>query len=1058
MVNFFIERPIFASVIALVMVLVGAIAATLLPVAQFPPIAPPQIAVTSNYAGASAQIVADTVTTPLEQQINGVEGMTYMSSYSANDGTSTITITFDIGYPLNTAAVDVQNRVDRAKPILPDVVTKTGVTTAKRQPSIMLVVSLFSPDDSQDQVFISNYAALRVVDALKRVPGVGDAQIFGEKRYSIRIWLNPERLARLNLTAADIQRAVQEQNAQVAAGKLGQSPAPKGQAFEYQINAQGRLTEAAEFENIIVRAAPGAAAVRLKDVARVELGSQDYGSAAFYNGKPTVGVGIYQLPSANALSTATAIRQAMDQMKTQFPKGLDYAIPYDTTKFVDAAVEEVITTLGEAMILVFVVVFVFLQSWRTTLIAAITVPVSLIGTFAIMLVLGFSINMLSLLGMVLAIGLVVDDAIVVVENVERQLENGLSPLQAAKVAMAEVTGPIIATSLVLMAVFVPVAFIPGLSGRLYNQFALTIAVSVGLSTINSLTLSPALCAVLLRHIADEDRNVAARMFNNGFRRLALAYESSVRSTARVWPLMLLLFAGTIVGTIYLLNGRPSAFLPDEDQGYFFTVINGPDGASTERTQDVALKAADILGKQAEVEATFAIAGYNFLTGTTQSNSGVVFAALKPWAQRKDPNSSAVAVVNRVRGMLFAIPDAFVLALNAPPVQGLSATGGFEFVVQDVSGVGAQALADATNALIQRSRAEPSVAGLFTTYTTNVPQFFLDLDREKIKLLDLSLSDVFSALQIYLGSLYVNDFTLYGRSYRVILQGEADTRDDVRDLSKIQVKNGGGQMIPLNVFASLRPISGPATVPHYNLYPSAFINGSPAPGYSSGAAIATMERLAAETLPRGISYAWTGVTFQEIKAGNLAMVIFGLALVFVFLFLAAQYESWLMPFMVLLAVPLALFGASVGLTARNFNMDVYGQIGLVMLIGLAAKNAILIVEFARRRREEGLGVVEAAMEAARLRLRPILMTAFAFILGVVPLVIATGAGAGGRQSLGTTVFSGMLAGTLLALVFVPVFYVIIERLRSGDTPGNAGDSEGDAPASGRTSAPAAMPGE
>ena len=1054
MVNFFIERPIFASVIALIMVLVGAIAVTLLPVAQFPPIAPPQISVTSNYAGASAQIVADTVTTPLEQQINGVEGMTYMSSYSANDGTTAITVTFDIGYPLSTAAVDVQNRVDRAKPILPDTVTRTGVTTAKRQPSIMLVVSLFSPDDSQDQVFISNYAALRVLDALKRVPGVGDATIFGEKRYAIRVWLNPERLARLNLTASDVQRAIQEQNVQVAAGKLGQSPAPKGQAFEYQINAQGRLSDPAEFENIIIRTAPGAAAVRLRDVARVELGSQDYSSAAFYNGKPTVGIGIYQLPSANALSTANAIRKTMDQMKAEFPKGLDYAIPYDTTKFVDAAIDEVLTTLLEAMVLVFIVVFVFLQSWRTTLIAAITVPVSLIGTFAIMLMLGFSINMLSLLGMVLAIGLVVDDAIVVVENVERQLENGLSPLKAAKVAMAEVTGPIIATSLVLMAVFVPVAFIPGLSGRLYNQFALTIAVSVGLSTINSLTLSPALCAVLLRHVSDENRNFAARAFNNGFRRLALAYESSVKTTARYWPVMLLLFAGSIAATIYLLQGRPSAFLPEEDQGYFFAVINGPDGSATERTQAVALKTAEILGKQGEVEATFAIAGFNFLTGTAQSNSGVVFAALKPWSQRKDPDSSAVAVVNRVRFMLFGIPDAFVLALNAPPVQGLSATGGFEFVVQDVAGVGAQALADATNALVQRSRSEPTLAGLFTTFTTNVPQFYLDLDREKIKLLDLSLADVFSALQIYLGSSYVNDFTLFGRSYRVILQGESDARDDIRDLAKIQVRNGSGQMIPLSVFASLRPIAGPATVPHYNLSPAAFINVSPAPGVSSGVAIASMERLAAEVLPRGISYAWTGVTYQEIKAGNLAIIIFGLALIFVFLFLAAQYESWLMPFMVLLSVPLALLGAGIGLTVRNFNMDVYGQIGLVMLIGLAAKNAILIVEFARRRREEGLGIVEAAMEAARLRLRPILMTAFAFILGVVPLVIATGAGAGGRQSLGTTVFSGMLAGTLLALIFVPVFYVVIERLRSGDAPAK-GETDATPP---HAPTPAAMPGE
>jgi HAE1 family hydrophobic/amphiphilic exporter-1 len=1031
MVDFFIRRPIFASAIAVIMVLAGAIAFFLLPVSQFPDITPPQVVVSAHYPGASAEVVADTVTTPLEEQINGVEGMSYIASSSSNDGSSTITVTFKVGYPLNIAAVDVQNRVSQAAPSLPAIVNQGGVTIKKQNPNFVLIVNLVSPDKSVDSVTLSNYAYLQIVDPLKRLPGVGDVQIFGERRYSMRVWLDPDKLANLGLTAIDVENAVNEQNVQVAAGKIGQSPAPPGTAFEAQVNAAGRLSDPAEFADIIVRADPASGAVvRLKDLARVELGALQYSSSAYFGKDPTVVLAVFQMPGSNALDLQAQVKAKMEDLAKRFPPGVAYAMHYDTTRFVSAAMRDVVFTLTEALLLVVFVVYVFLQSWRTTLIPTIAIPVSLIATLAIMYVCGFSLNMLSLLGMVLAIGLVVDDAIVVVENVERQLEAGLRPLAAAQKAMQEVTGPIIATTAVLMAVFVPVAFIPGVAGRLYNQFALTVAISVGVSAFNSLTLSPALSAALLRH-TPKSRFVLFRWFNAGFEALARGYARSVKTFVRFgWALVVVFFA--LAGGAYALSrSLPSTFLPVEDQGYFFVVVQLPDGASLERTDAVALQVRDILQATPGVEIAGFISGLNFLTNAAQSNSAVEFAVLKPWDER-GPEQNASALVASVRPKLLSLPDAFALSFDPPSVNGLGTTGGFEFQVEDLTGRGSAALNDATQALLGVARQQPELnpQSLFSSFSAATPQFFYDLDRTKAKLLGLSLPDVFATLQIYLGSLYVNDFNLFGRTFRVTLQADQDARASAADLSKLFVRNGAGGMVPLNVLGKLQPIVGPETVPHYNNFASALINGAPAPGFSSGQAVAAIQRAAAQALPRDFGYEWTGVTYQELTAGSIASIVLGLAIFFVFMILAAQYESWSMPFMVLSSAPLALIGALGAIYVRHMQVDVYSQIGFVMLIGLAAKNAILIVEFAKRRRDEGLSIVESAMEAGRLRLRPILMTAFAFILGVLPLVFATGAGAASRQSLGTAVFGGMLAATALTLVFTPVFYALIERAREG----------------------------
>jgi len=781
---------------------------------------------------------------------------------------------------------------------------------------------------------------------------------------------------------------------------------------------------------VVRAAAPDAAVVRLRDVARIELGALQYGSSAFLDDKPTIVLGVFQMPGSNALDLQQHVVDKMAELSKRFPKGIAYAMRYDTTRFVSASMRDVVITLGEAILLVVMVVFIFLQSWRTTIIPTIAIPVSLIATLVVMQMLGFSINTLSMLGMVLAIGLVVDDAIVVVENVERQLEAGLAPLAAARKAMTEVTGPIIATTAVLMAVFIPVAFLPGVTGRLYNQFALTIAISVGISAFNSLTLSPALCAAFLRE-RPPTTFILFRWFNAGFAALAHFYARSVRFLIRIRWVMFALFLAGAGGTYWVSQQIASTFLPVEDQGYFFVVMQLPDGASLQRTDAVAKQVREKLLKTPGVENVVSISGFNFLTFASQSNAGVEFAILKPWDER-GPGQNASQIVASVRPQLMQIPDAFALSFDPPSIPGLGATGGFEFQVEDLTGRGSAALNEVTQALIAEARKQPELNAqqLFTTFSTSTPQFNYDLDRTKAKLLGLSLPDVFNTLQIYLGSLYVNDFNLFGRTFRVTIQADKDARADATDISRLYVRNSSGGMVPLSTLGKLRPIVGPETVPHYNNYGSALVNGGAAPGYSSGQAVEAMQRVAATTLPADFGYEWTGITYQELKAGSVATLVFALAIVFVFLILAAQYESWSMPFMVLLAVPLALFGALTAIWLRQMQIDVYSQIGFVMLIGLSAKNAILIVEFAKRRRDEGLSIVEAAMEAARLRLRPILMTAFAFILGVVPLMVATGAGAASRQSIGTTVFGGMTAATVLTLAFVPIFYAAIEQMREG----------------------------
>ena len=1014
------------------MVLAGAVGYLLLPVAQFPMIAPPQVVVTALYPGASAQIVADTVTTPLEQQLNGVEGMAYISSVSANDGTSIITITFNVGYDVDIAAVDVQNGVSQATGDLPPIVIQSGVTIKKQQPNFTLIVNLVSPDGSVDALGLSNYAYLQLVDPLKRLHGMSDVTILSEKRYSMRIWLNPNRMAALGVTAAQLQAAIAEQNQQVAGGKLGEAPASPKQKFELQINTVGRLADVKSFENIVVRAGGGSSAmIRLSDIGRVELGAQSYDSNAYIDGKPTIGLAIYQLPGANALALDKLVRAKMAELAGDFPPGVGYEIRYDTTVFVSTALREVTVTLAEALALVFVVVFVFLQSWRTTLIPAISIPVSLIGTLGVMKVVGFSINLLSLLGLVLAIGLVVDDAIVVVENVKRQIEGGKTPLDAAKIAMTEVTGPIVATTAVLMAVFVPVAFLPGITGQLYRQFALTIAISVAFSAFNSLTLSPALCAILLKPSSGEQAWVF-RAFNRGFGWLSSRFASSVRTTARYWPLMFILVAATGASAFLLTRFIPTAFVPVEDQGYFFIVIQLPDGSALARTEEVARQVRALVVKRPEMQNFVVVTGLNFLTNAAQANSAVAFAILKPWAKRPGSSHTAQSIVKALKAELDGIPASVALSFDPPSIPGLGTTGGFEFEVEDRDGVGSGKLDAATQAVLIEARKQPELdpKQLLTTFGAASPQLNFELDRDKAKQFGLNLSDVFTTMQVFLGSLYVNDFNLFGRTFHVTVQGDGRDRADDLDFAKIFVPTTGGGVLPLNAVGKLVPTTGPPTVPHYNMYGSALISGEPAVGYSSSQAIAAMQRAAKAALPEGFSYDWTGVIYQQLQAGSAALLIFALAFVFVFLSLAAQYESWSMPFMVLLTVPFALFGALMALWLRGLQLDVYGEIGLVMLIGLSAKNAILIVEFARRLREEGKSALEAATEAARLRLRPILMTAFAFILGVSPLVVASGAGAASRRSLGTVVFGGMLAATVLGLIFTPVFYVSIERLRKG----------------------------
>jgi multidrug efflux pump len=1032
--HIFIDRPIFAAVLSIVIVIVGAIALVNLPIASYPEIAPPTVQVTASYPGANAKVVAETVATPIEQEVNGVENMLYLSSQSTATGQMALTITFKLGTDLDTAQVLVQNRVALAEPRLPEEVRRLGVTVRKRSPDLTLIVNLISPDGRYDDVYLSNYALLQVKDTLARLPGVGDITLFGARDYSMRLWLDPEKLASRELTAGDVVRAVREQNMQVAAGVMGQPPVPAGNDLQLTLTTQGRLVEAGEFADIIVKTGAQGQVTRLKDVARVDLGAKDYSSITYLDGKPTAGIGIFQLPGSNALETKEAVMAAMESLKARFPEGLDYRIVFDTTVFVEESIAAVAQTLFEAILLVILVVVVFLQNWRAALIPMLAVPVSLIGTFAVMAALGFSLNNLSLFGLVLAIGIVVDDAIVVVENVERNIALGLAPREATRKALDEVSGPVIATALVLSAVFIPTAFIGGISGQFYRQFALTIAVSTVISAFNSLTLSPALAALLLSpHHAKKDRVTRVldrvlgwffRGFNTVFDKTTAIYGRLVGRLIRLSAVAALLYLG-LIGLTYLgFNTVPTGYIPQQDQGFLVLYAQLPDAASFERTEAVVNRATAIALKTPGVKSTVAITGWSLLSGTNTSNAGTLFVTLDRFQDREDPRLYAEAIAADLRQTLAEIQEAYIAVFSPPPVRGMSSIGGFKLQVQDRGGAGLEALQAATDQLIAAGNAQPGLVGLFTSFRANVPQLYLDVDRTQAKSMGVPLTDIFETLQVYLGSLYVNDFNRFGRTYQVTAQADAQFRVKPEGIAQLKTRNAEGAMVPLGTLVSIREITGPDRVIHYNLYPSAEINGNQAPGVSSGEAIAMMEALANQNLPSSMGFEWTELTYQQILAGNTAIYIFPLCVLFVFLVLAAQYESWSLPLAVILIVPMCLLFAIGGVWLRGTDNNILTQIGLVVLVGLASKNAILIVEFARAREASGLSRRAAAIEASQLRLRPILMTSFAFILGVLPLVTSSGAGAELRQALGTAVFSGMLGVTFFGLLLTPVFYVVI----------------------------------
>jgi multidrug efflux pump len=1051
--NFFIKRPIFAAVTSIIIFVIGAIAYFRLPLSEYPNVVPPTVVVRTSYPGANPTVIADTVASPLEQQINGVEGMLYMFSQATADGVMTLTITFGLGTDLDKAQVQVQNRVSQALPRLPQEVQLLGVTTEKTSPDLLMVVHLVSPDNRYDMLYLANLAILQVKDELGRIPGVGNVQIFGAGDFSMRVWLNPNKLASHNLTATDVVQAIREQNVQVAAGVLGAPPTNTGStAFQLLVNTQGRLTTEEEFGNIIVRAAKDGQITRIRDLGHVELGSSTYALRSLLDNKSAAALPISQRPGSNALQTSQQVRDTMERLKKSFPEGVDYKIAYDPTVFVRESIQAVGHTFIEALILVVLVVLVFLQTWRASVIPLLALPVSLVGTFSVMLLLGFSLNTLSLFGLVLAIGIVVDDAIVVVENVERNIALGHEPQEATRRAMEEVSGPIVAIALVLCAVFVPTAFIVGLSGEFYKQFALTIAISTVISAFNSLTLSPALAALLLKsHGAKKDSFTRAiefafgwffKLFNRFFGRASSGYGIFVTRTLRSSLIAFVVYIGLIGLTILGFSRVPTGFVPTQDKGYLVCLAQLPNGATLDRTEDVIRRMSGIALKHPGVQNAVAFPGLSINGFTNSPNSGIVFATLKPSEERMSPELSANAIAANLNKQYGSIQEAFIAVFPPPPVQGIGTVAGFKLYIEDRSGTGLESLYKETTSTLQKGNQTPALTGVFSSFDINVPQIDSHVDREKAKTYGIPLSDVFDTLQVYLGSLYVNDFNRFGRTYQVNVQAESRYRLQPEDISHLRTRNLSGEMIPLGSVVTVKPTYGPDRVMRYNGFPAAEINGAAAPGYSTGQSESAIAKLLNDQLPNGMKYEWTELTYQKILAGNTMVYIFPLSVFLVYLVLAAQYESWSLPLVIILIVPMTLFSAIAGVWLLNGDNNVFTQISLIVLVGLACKNAILIVEFAREKQlQEGANRVEAVLEACRLRLRPILMTSLAFTMGVIPLMLSTGAGSEMRRAIGVAVFFGMLGVTAFGLVLTPVFYVLVQRLVEGRENKKAGANAG-----------------
>jgi len=1040
--KFFIDRPIFAGVLSLLMLIAGLVALGGLPISEYPEVAPPSVVVRAQYPGANPKVIAETVAMPLEESINGVEGMLYMGSQATTDGVMTLTVTFKLGTDPDKAQQMVQNRVSQAEPRLPEEVRRLGVTTVKSAPNITMVVHLVSPNDRYDINYLRNYAVLNVKDRLARIQGVGQVQIFGGGDYSMRVWLDPQKVAQRGLSASDVVAAIRGQNVQAAAGVVGASQGLPGVDMQLSINAQGRLQNEEEFGEIIVKTGTDGAVTRLRDISRIELGASEYALRSLLNNKPAVGMGVFQAPGSNSLEISDAVRQTMDELAKNMPEGVEYRIAYDPTQFVRASIQSVITTLLEAVALVVLVVILFLQTWRASIIPLLAVPVSVVGTFAVLHLLGFSINALSLFGLVLAIGIVVDDAIVVVENVERNIEAGLSPREATYRAMREVSGPIIAIALVLVAVFVPLAFISGLTGQFYKQFAVTIAISTVISAINSLTLSPALAALLLKsHDAPKDALTRGMdrlfgrffaWFNRMFRRGATAYSGGVQGAISRKTLMLVMYLVLVGATVGIFKLVPGGFVPAQDKQYLIGFAQLPDGATLDRTEDVIQRMGEIMKANPNVEDAIAFPGLSINGFTNSSNSGIVFATLKPFAERKNADQSGGAVAGQLNGAFAGIQDAFIVMFPPPPVEGLGTTGGFKLQLEDRASLGYDAMDGAVKAFMGKVAQAPEIAGTFTSWQVNVPQLYADIDRTKARQLNVPVTDIFETMQIYLGSLYANDFNKFGRTYSVRVQADAPYRARAEDVGLLKVRSTTGEMVPLSALMKVQSSFGPERAMRYNGYLSADVSGGPAPGYSSGQAQQAIERIAAETLPKGIGFEWTELTYQEILAGNSAVLVFPLALLLVFLVLAAQYESLTLPIAIILIVPMGLLAAMTGVWLSGGDNNVFTQIGLMVLVGLSAKNAILIVEFARELEFAGRTPVQAAIEASRLRLRPILMTSLAFVMGVLPLVLSTGAGAEMRSAMGVAVFAGMIGVTAFGLFLTPVFYVALRRM-AGNRP-------------------------